>query len=140
MARHMWLSLVLLAAAGPEARAIVTAMVLDDVDDVALVAAVSGQKPVKEFAAEIAAFRESLTASKKGGIEKLLSKPERRPTEDYAMPVAQPRGFSMSGVRHSDKKQNKDHSAIYLVGDFAGIEVWYGSRVPYAAVLRGCFF
>jgi hypothetical protein len=126
VARRKWLSLVLLAAAGPEARAVVTVFIHDPVDDFALVLAVSGQKPVKEFAAEITAFRETLTASKEARIEKLLGKPVPRPNGDYAMPVGQPRGFSMSGLFHADKAQNKHHTEFYPIGDFAGIEVWYG--------------
>jgi len=125
MLRINCLSLLLLAAAGPKAYAVVTVIVLDSVDDSALVVAVSGQKPVREFAAEITAFREKLTASKKGHIEKLLGKPARRRDGDYAMPVAQPRSFSMSGLRHADESENKDHSAFYPIGDSAGIEVWY---------------
>ena len=126
MARRKWLSLVLLAAAGPEAHADVGVLIDDSVDDVALVVAVSGQKPIKEFAAEITAFRETLTASKEGRIEKLLGKPVPRRDGDYAMPVGQPRGFRMSGRFSADKAKNKHHTEFYPIGDFAGIEVWYG--------------
>ena len=126
MPRRKWLSLVLLAAAGPEAHADVGVLIDDSVDDIALVVAVSGQKPVKAFAAEIMAFSETLAASKEGRIEKLLGKPVPRPNGDYAMPVGQPRGFTMSGRFSADKAQNKHHTEFYPIGDFAGIEVWYG--------------
>jgi len=126
MSRVKCLSLVFLAAAGPEVHADVIVFIDDQVDDHALVVAVSGQKPVKEFAAEIATFRETLTASKVAQIEILLGKPVPRRDGDYAMPVGQARGFSMSGRRYADKAQNKHHTEFYPIGDFAGIEVWYG--------------
>jgi len=125
VARVIWPSVILVVVAGSEARAVVHVLILDPVDDSSLVAAVSGQKSVKEFAAEIDVFRRTLTAGKKGRIEALLGQPARRPDGDYAMPVAQPRGFLMSGVGHGDAR-DKDHTAFYPVGDFAGVEVWYG--------------
>jgi hypothetical protein len=125
MMRNMWLSVIALVVFVSGSRAIVTLLIHDPVDDRALVDAVSGQKPVKEFAAEIEALEKILLAKDKEKIEKLLGKPAPKPEKDYAMPVGQPRGFTISGLRYADEKKNKDHTAFYPVGDFAGIEVRY---------------
>ena len=63
MARSMWLSIIVLAAVTSESRAPIFLTIVDPVDDSALVGAVSGQKPVKEFAAEIEAFEKTLLAN-----------------------------------------------------------------------------
>jgi hypothetical protein len=55
MGRSMWLSIIMLAAVASVSRASIIVPIYDPVDDSALVEAVSGQKPVKEFAAEIEA-------------------------------------------------------------------------------------
>ncbi|MFC1805645.1 hypothetical protein ACFL09_01525 [Planctomycetota bacterium] len=137
MARRIRLSIILLVAVATVSRAVIYLMIHDPVDDHALVSAVSGQKPVKEFAAEIEALEATLLANDKEGIEKLLGKPTPMPKKGYAMPVGQPRGFCISGRRYSDKKMNKDHTAYYPVADFAGIEVRYGidGTSPQFAVL-----
>src|SRR5262245_20602770 len=126
MARSMWLSVIVLAAAASGSRAIITLMLDDPVDDRILVDAVLGQKPVKEFAAEIEALERTVTAHDVEKIEKLFGKPARKAARDYAMPVAQPRTVTISGIRYADEKLNKDHTEFYPTGDFAGIEVWYG--------------
>jgi hypothetical protein len=109
----------------------------DDVDDTFLVDAVSGQEPVTKFAKAINAFQKTLWTYKEKEIEKLLGKPAQRAKKAYAMPVAQPRAFWMSGLRYADSKLNKDHVAFYPIEDFAGIEVWYGidGETPRIALL-----
>jgi hypothetical protein len=137
MGRSMWLSVIALAAATSDSRATIHLMIHDPIDDGGLVTAVSGQKPVKEFAAEIEAFERAMTANDIEKIEKLLGKPAEKLAKDYAMPVAQSRGFMISGIRYGDEKMNKDHAAFYPVSDFAGIEVWYGidGKTPQLALL-----
>jgi hypothetical protein len=122
----MWLSIIVLAAAASDSRAPIFLTIHDPVDDYALVDAVSGQKPVKEFAAEIEALEKTLLANDKEKIEKLLGKPTSKPEKDYAIPVGQHRKFWISGLRSRNEKVNKNHAAYYPVGDFAGIEVRYG--------------
>jgi hypothetical protein len=126
MARSMWLSLIVLVVAASASRAVIFLIIDDPVDDYELVDAVSGQKPVKEFAAEIDALKRAVTVDDIDKIEKLFGKPARKPGKDYAMPVAQSRKFWISGIRYADEKMNKDHTEFYPIGDFAGIEVWYG--------------
>ena len=118
-------------------RAVIILMIDDPVDDHALVDAVSGQKPVKKFAAEIEALERTLLANDKEKIEKLLGTPAPKPVKDYAIPVGQHRVFAISGRRYADEKMNKDHTAYYPIGDFAGIEVRYGvnGTSPQFAVL-----
>jgi hypothetical protein len=137
MARSIWLSIIVLAAVATGSRADIILMIDDPVDDHALVDAVSGQKPVKEFAAEIEALEKTLLANDKEKIEKLLGKPAAKPGKDYAMPVGQRRVYAISGIRYGDEKMNKDHTAYYPVGDFAGVEVSYGidGASPQFAVL-----
>jgi hypothetical protein len=137
MARNMWLSIIVLAAAASGSRAVIFVMIHDPMDDRALVDAVSGQKPVREFAAEIEALEKTLLANNKEKIEKLLGKPAPKPAKDHAMPVGQHRAFAISGLRYADEKLNKDHTAYYPIGDFAGIEVRYGidGTSPQFAVL-----
>jgi hypothetical protein len=133
----MWLSLVVLAAVVSGSRAVIIVVIHDLVDDRALVDAVSSQKPVKEFAAEIEALQNTLLAKDKAKIEKFLGKPVLKPEKDYALPVGQCRTFTISGLRNPDNKKNKDHTSYYPIGDFAGIEVWYGinGTTPQFAVL-----
>jgi hypothetical protein len=126
MARNMWLSIILVAATSSSSRAEIVLMIRDSVDDHTLVDAVSGQKPVKQFAAEIEALENTLLALDKEKIEKLLGKPAPKPEKDYAIPVGQHRIYVISGIRSVDEKLNKDHAAYYAIGDFAGIEVRYG--------------
>ncbi len=137
MARSMWLSIIVLMAVGSGGRAIIILMIDDPVDDHELVDAVSGQKPVKAFAAEIKALEQTLLANDKEKIEKLLGKPVPKPVKDYAIPVGHPRAFAISGIRYADEKLNEDHTAYYPVGDFSGIEVSYGidGKSPQFAVL-----
>ena len=124
MARKVCMGIIVLAAVTSSSRAVIFLMIHDPVDDFLLVNAVSGQKSVKEFAAEIMALESTVTANDVEKIEKLFGKPARRPAEDYAMPVAQSRGFSISGLRYADEKMNKDHSEFCPIGDSRHIEVW----------------
>jgi hypothetical protein len=126
MNRSMWLSVALLSVIVARAPADITMMIHDDVDDYALIRAVSGQKPVKDFCAEIDALDKLVCANNRQRIEKALGKPAPKPGKDYAMPVAQHRMFGLSGIRYADEKMNKDHTEYYPIGDSAGIEVWYG--------------
>ena len=137
MARSMWLSAMMLAALVSGARATIEVKIEDRVDDDKLVDAVSGQKPVKEFAAEIEALEQTITANKRDKVEKLLGKPVEKPGKDFALPVAQHRMYSISGIRYADEKKNKNHIEFYSVGDFAVIEVWYAidGESPQFAVL-----
>ena len=124
MARSMWLSIIVLAAVTSESRAPIFLTIVDPVDDSALVGAVSGQKPVKEFAAEIEAFEKTLLANDEEKIEKLLGKPVPKPENGYAMPIAQQRHFIISGLL---LREDKSHTDYYPIGDFAGIEISYGA-------------
>jgi hypothetical protein len=137
MARRMWLSMVVLAAVASGSRAVIVLMIHDPVDDHALVDAVSGQKPVKEFAAEMEAFKRTLLANDNETVGKRLGKPAPMPGRDYAIPVGHPRQFTISGIRYANEKLNKDHTAYYPIGDFAAIEVRYGidGTSPQFAVL-----
>lgn len=126
MARSMWLSIVVLASVASGSHAIILLMIHDPVDDSALVDAVSGQKPVKELAAEIEALEKILLANDKDKIEKLIGNPAPKPEKDYAIPIGQHREFMISGIRYGDEKKNKDHTAYYPIDDFAGVEVSYG--------------
>lgn len=137
MLRSMWLCLIVLTAVPSSSRANIILRIHDTVDDSDLVDAVSGQKPVKEFAAEIEALEKKLLTNDKEKIEKLLGKPAPKPEKGYAIPVGQHRMFAISGIRYRDEKLNKDHTAYYPIGDFAGIEVRYGinGTTPQFAVL-----
>jgi hypothetical protein len=137
MVRSMWLSIIVLAAVASSSRAVIILTIHDPVDDHELVDAVSGQKPVKEFAAEIEALEKILLTNDKEKIEKLLGKPAPKAGKDYAIPVGQHRMYAISGIRYADEKMNKDHTAYYAIGDFAGIEVRYGidGTSPQFAVL-----
>ncbi len=136
MARRMWLSIIMLAMFASGANSVIFMMIHDAVDDWLLVDAVSGQKPVKEFAAEIDAFAKILDATNQQKFEKLLGKPVKRPGKDYAMTLGQSRKFAISGIRAG---VSKEHTEFYAVGDFAGIEVHYrpDGENPWFALL--CF-
>jgi hypothetical protein len=126
MARSMCFSVILLALVASSAPAPIILKIHDEVEEYALIDAVSGQKPVKDFRAEIGALEKTLTANNRAKIEKILGKPAQKPGKDYAMPVGQPRMIMISGLRYADEKLNKDHTEFYPVHDFAGIEVHYG--------------
>jgi hypothetical protein len=70
-------------------------------------------------------FNNRLRQHKEADIEAMFGKPMPKADWTFAMPVAQPRGFGMSGLRHVDEKLNKDHKGFYLVGTFAALEIYY---------------
>lgn len=137
MARSMWLSIIVLAAVASGSRAVIVLTIDDPVDDPALVDAVSGQKLVKAFAAEIEALEKTLLANDKKKIENLLGKPVPKPGKGYAIPIAQHRLFGISGRRYADEQMNRDHTAYYRIGNFAGVEIryWIDGKTPQFAVL-----
>jgi hypothetical protein len=137
MGRKIWLSMLVLLAIASVGQAVITIFIHDPADDSELMDAVSGQKPVKEFADEIAALEKSLLANDEAGIEKLLGKPAPKLNKGFAIPVGHPRAFTISGLRYADEKLNKNHTSYYLIGDFACVEVHYGvnGTTPQFAVL-----
>lgn len=137
MARSMWLSIIVLVALASGSRAIIFLVIHDPVDDDALVDAVSGQKAVKEVAAEIEALEKTLLAKDKKRIEELLGKPVPKPEKGYAIPISQHRKYAISGRRSLDEQLNRDHTAYYPIGNFAGIEIryWIDGKTPQFAVL-----
>ena len=126
MIRTMLAGVIVVATLASTACARITMIIPDLVDDDSLVEAVSGQEPVKKFRQQIDAFVAALCRCNEKEIERVLGKPIvqqraspseqkefekdfeemlrgklRRPPRlgTYAMPVAQPRRFTMSGLR-----------------------------------------
>lgn len=115
---------------------IIVTILHDAVDDRWLILSVQGQDDVRKFNEELNKFQQTLWPFKEREIEDLLGKHTRREGA-YAMPVAQARTIARSGLRYGDATLNKDHVASYAIGDYAGIDVWYGidGETPHFALL-----
>src|SRR5262245_49931532 len=107
------LSLTVLAVA----QAGIIVMLNDERDEIKLVQHARDQAEVQEHGKKIEAFAARLRKLKEKDIEALFGKPAPMKAKAFAMPVAQPRGFGMSGMRFAEEKKNKDHEEFYHIGD-----------------------
>src|SRR5262245_1463912 len=99
MIRRTLLGICALALCDSTTEGDVLILLADAIDDIKLVRDASEQAAVKEFRKKLDAFTEVL--QQKGQIEGLLGKPAAKLANTFAMPVAQRRGFAVSGERHS---------------------------------------
>ena len=118
-AAGVWVSL-LAAAAYCE----VPTVASDEFDDSAAIAAVSSEAHVLECRKQIDALSARLLKLKARDFVALFGSAIRKPQGVYAMPVAQPRGIILSGIRYLDEKKNKDRVEFQAIGANA-IEVYY---------------
>src|SRR5438105_4455871 len=94
--------LSLSALATPSAHALGILIHLpDEFDDHALIASVSQVQTVSAFRKQMDDFKERLRQRKESEIVAMFGKPRPKPAQTFAMPVAQHRGFGMSGLRHA---------------------------------------
>lgn len=109
-----------------ESSALSIIMILDDeFDNRHILLSLRNDKAVKAFNEKITALADRLNRLKERDIVALFGKPIAQPANTFAMPVAQPRGFGLSGLRYADEKKNKDHVEFYEVGTCAGLKVYY---------------
>src|SRR5690242_12222981 len=85
----------------------------DDFDDLKHIIAASNAPAVKAFRDDLDALRQRLRLLKERDVIALCGKSVPQPGKTFAMPVAQPRGLGLSGIRHADPKKNKDHTEFY---------------------------
>src|SRR5579864_5943685 len=120
------LAFITLAFLAPKSHSIIITFLEDEFDNREAILACRDNKEVKEFGRKIDEFRKRLYQLRERDFVALFGKSSAKPPGTYAMPVAQPRGLALSGLRHADEKLNKDHIEFYQVGPFAGIQVYYG--------------
>ncbi|HEV3145264.1 MAG TPA: hypothetical protein VGZ47_15340 [Gemmataceae bacterium] len=109
----------------------------DDFDERTIVSTVHEEKSVVQAREEIGAFKKKLLSLKENDFVTLFGKSQPMPPKTYAMPLAQPRMLTLSGLRHKDPKLNKNHTESYIIKDVAGLEVWYSinGQSPAAIVI-----
>src|SRR5262249_47785745 len=107
----------------------------DEFDDRDLILACRDAKEVKEFDRKIDDLKKRLYPLRERDFVALFGKSSSKPAGTYAMPVAQPRGLALSGIRFADEKLNKDHTEFYQVGPVAGIQGYYGISGAPVAIL-----
>jgi hypothetical protein len=92
---------------------------------------------VKTFNDDLTAFKKKLLPLKLRDFEALFGKPVAKPVKEYAFPTAERRALGLSGLRYVDEKMNKDHTDFHVLGDLAGLEIWYGldGETPAAIVV-----
>jgi hypothetical protein len=97
----------------------------DPFDDLKVIHQVQEFKSVQAFQTSTKAFKKGLLALKERDLHALFGKPTAKP-KDMAMLCSEPRNICLSGLRFADPKKNKDHTDFHAIGNFAGIEVYYG--------------
>jgi hypothetical protein len=107
-------------------RAVIHTLLTDEFDDWDQVHAVAEFEEVKALGQEMDVLKGRLRRLKERDIEALFGRPTPKTEKTFAMPVPQPRGLGLSGLRHGDPKMNKAHTEFYTVGQSAAIEVYYG--------------
>ena len=122
--RTMSLAVVLLVVFTMTAYGVIFTSSTDECDDVTEIRAVASEKDVVAFRKEIDAVRARLLKFKERDIEALFGESIPKPEKTYAMPIAQHRGFGLSGRRYGDAERNRDHTEFYVTGQ-AALEVYY---------------
>jgi len=123
--RRLVLSSIFVLLLADSSPAVIYMFLEDEFDDRALVRAVHEEKEVVKFRQKLDDFENKLLPLKEKDFIALFGKPQEKPAKLYAMPVAQPRGFGLSGLRYGDEKMNKDHTEFYVIKDVAALEVYY---------------
>jgi hypothetical protein len=135
--RTLSAALLTLLLAGSPACAVVFLSLDDEFDDWGLVSKARDRPAVKSARSKLDEFKRSLLRLKERDFVALFGRPQPKPARTYAMPVAQPRGLALSGIRYSDPAMNKDHTDFYVVPGVAALEVYFGidGESPAAIVL-----
>ena len=123
--RRMTLILFVFGLFAGNASASILIFLGDDFDKVKQVVAAANDPAVKTYSADLDRLKQRLRLLKERDVIALFGKPVPQPAKTFAMPVAQPRGLGLSGLRHTDPKKNKDHDEFYRVGDTAGLRIYY---------------
>lgn len=125
MVRLMLAGVLALVVVAADVGASIVVWLPDEFDDHRVIASFQETPAVAAFSKDMDAFKERLRARKEADILAMFGKPRPKPAQTFAMPVAQRRGFGMSGLRHADAKLNKDHKEFYLIGTGAAVEIYY---------------
>ena len=100
---------------------------LDDVDDYRFVRDVVETEPVKAEGRELQRLAALVLKMDRPAIAKLLGAATPKPPKAFAMPLAEQRAIGLSGLRRTDDERPDEHFInFHPVGDFAGVEVYYG--------------
>jgi hypothetical protein len=107
------------------ASASILILLRDEFDDSPKIIAAANDPAVKTFRADLDALKDRLRLLKERDVIALFGKSVPKPAKTFAMPVGQPRGLGLSGLRYTDPKKNKDHTEFYRIGDTAGLKIYY---------------
>jgi len=115
-------ALVLLAAvAGAE----IVIDVADDIDDPLVERATRKDPRVKALRPQWKELRDRLGRLKLEALRERFGEPVTKPKGVYVLALAQPRVLSLSGVRHFDPAQNRDHVGFHVLDDVGALEIYY---------------
>src|SRR5262245_20951684 len=115
MVRFVTPLILMFGFAASEAQGVIAVLLHDEFDDRNAIWAVRDVEAVKEFRKQMDIFTARLYPLKERDITALFGKPAPRAAETYALPVAERRVVTLSGLRYADPKENKDHTEFYPV-------------------------
>jgi len=130
----------LLLAAGAfatSAHAGVGGVLSDEFDDVDVVRKIQDNDArVKTLKADLDVVRKRLLRLKEHDFIALFGEKIDRPAKAYAFPCFEIRALVVGGIWTEDPEENHGHTDFHQVGDFAGVEVWYGidGKTPFMAM------
>jgi hypothetical protein len=108
-----------------EARAVIIESLSDECDDEKVIRDAFDLPRVRASREKLNGFTAQLLRLKERDIVAIFGRDRTKPAKRFAMPVAQARGLLLSGFRSKAPKPKKDHTDLYLIGDYAAIEVRY---------------
>ena len=107
------------------ARGVIFTFLTDEFDDRETVQAAHDDREVQSLGKEMETLKGRIRRLKERDIEALFGAPVPMRTKTFALPVAESRGLTLSGLRYKDAEKNKDHTEFYKIGESAGMEVYY---------------
>jgi len=116
------------AAFAMPAQAVIFCRLHDEFDDGKVVRqSQENDQRVKALKAELEAVRKQLLRLKERDFIALFGEKTDKPGKTYALPCFEWRAIALSGIMPADPKKRRRHTDFYVVGDFAGLEVYYGN-------------
>ncbi|GEM_PF-5818428 len=114
--------------AGP-AYACIGMLLTDEFDDTSLVFRLQEKNlQLKKLDEEVLALKKRLSVLKQRDLVAIFGEKTEKPAKTYSLPCFHPRAITLGGIRPVDPQADKSHVDFYAVGDFAGLEVFYGDR------------
>ena len=125
MSKLITLTFLLILLLTGSAGASIFFMLDDPMDDQQMVTRAATRPAANESRETMACLAKKLSSWKERDFVAICG-PALKLPEKMAMPVVQPRGLGLSGLRYPDEKMNHDHVDVYAVGTIGYVQVYYG--------------